>query len=400
MTAPPARPSDSRAARSSGIRTSRRPGPPTDGVPGGDQLRPRPAQLRAHPVQRRRRGPGVALDHRRHERRVAAGDAGAVAEAAGGQRARQRAGVGRRGGQGGREQVGHVADRGDGVVVLRGGGGHDLAAAASAISATRSHRRRSVPGSRQRAQRAPANRPGSTAAWPDRSVPHIGCPPTKRSPHRAATLRSTGVFTEPRSVTVRFGGDVEVLERGAPSRAAAPRGRRRRQLAGDAHPAGGRGIAGGGVDVPAADLPARRDQGRGERATELAEPDDGDRGRLWAPGHAWSQGRSVRNTRARAVATGRPSARGRRSGRPPCGSCGAPPPPRQTSWSPGFPGGEELGVHVLGDGDRAVAVAHGRVDDVEQRHGGAAVGGADRVEERRGRRSSTPGRIPAGPARG
>ena len=48
----------------------------------------------------------------------------------------------------------------------------------------------------------------------------------------------------------------------------------------------------------------------------------------------------------------------------------------------GAPGGEELGVHVLGDGHRAVAVAHRRVDDVEQRHRRAAVRGADGVEVR------------------
>jgi hypothetical protein len=43
-------------------------------------------------------------------------------------------------------------------------------------------------------------------------------------------------------------------------------------------------------------------------------------------------------------------------------------------------GVEELGVHVLGDGDRAVAVADGGVDDVEQRHRRAAVRRADGVE--------------------
>ena len=38
-------------------------------------------------------------------------------------------------------------------------------------------------------------------------------------------------------------------------------------------------------------------------------------------------------------------------------------------------------MHVLGDGDRAVAVAHRRVDDVEQRHRRPAVRGADGVEQ-------------------
>jgi hypothetical protein len=49
-------------------------------------------------------------------------------------------------------------------------------------------------------------------------------------------------------------------------------------------------------------------------------------------------------------------------------------------------GGEELGVHVLGHRDRAVAVADRRVHDVEQGHRGAAVRGADRVEQLRAHR--------------
>jgi hypothetical protein len=47
----------------------------------------------------------------------------------------------------------------------------------------------------------------------------------------------------------------------------------------------------------------------------------------------------------------------------------------------GAAGGEELGVHVLRDGHRAVTVAHRRVDDVEQRHRGPAVRGADGVQQ-------------------
>jgi hypothetical protein len=43
--------------------------------------------------------------------------------------------------------------------------------------------------------------------------------------------------------------------------------------------------------------------------------------------------------------------------------------------------GEELGVHVLRDRHRPVAVADRRVDDVQQRHRRPAVRHADRVEQ-------------------
>ena len=79
------------------------------------------------------------------------------------------------------------------------------------------------------------------------------------------------------------------------------------------HAPGRGGVAGGRVDVPAADLAAGGDQGGGERAAELAEADHGDRRcghrRHREGGHAGTSdhGRSVRKTRASAVAISRSS---------------------------------------------------------------------------------------------
>jgi hypothetical protein len=112
------------------------------------------------------------------------------------------------------------------------------------------------------------------------------------------------------------GVDRQVVERGG------QRGQRHRedddagQLPGDLHPARGGGVARGGVDVPPGDRPPAGRQRRGERAAELPEADDADRrrghrrdgeGGAHAGSPTESHGRPVRNTRASAVATSRPS---------------------------------------------------------------------------------------------
>jgi GNAT superfamily N-acetyltransferase len=56
----------------------------------------------------------------------------------------------------------------------------------------------------------------------------------------------------------------------------------------------------------------------------------------------------------------------------------------------GTAGFEELGVHVLRHGDGAVAVADRRMDDVQQRHGRAAVRRPDGVEQLRADRHRGP----------
>ena len=226
--------------------------------------------------------------------------------------------------------------------------GTTSAPTASATSATRSHRGSSVSGSRQTAQRAPVNSPGSVAAWPDRSVPHIGWPPTNRPPNAAPRVSSTGRFTEPRSVIVASGSTV------SPSSAVVIAGSGHGEdddaveLLGDLHAPGGRGVAGRRVDVPAGDRPAGRSQRRGERAAELTEPDDRDRrhGQVARGTPRSTDGRCGTPGRAPWRRAGRP-ARWPRSGRPRCGCCGA---PRRLPRRAGRPDGPPRGTRCARPG--------------------------------------------------
>ena len=230
-----------------------------------------------------------------------------------------------------------MADRGHGVVVLGGGDRHDLRADGEG------HLGDPQP-ARQLGARLEADRPARAGEQRrvdgarGRTVPSRTSGGRRRSgrPTASPSARSTGTLTEPRSVTVASGPTVEPVQR---------RGHRRQrhgqdddagELPADADAARGGGVAGRRVDVPAGHRAPGRDERRGERAAELAR---GPRRRRAAP--AWSGRGRWSQLAPRPAGAEHPRQRGRdqpavlrrapRSGRRPCGCCGAARRPRPSS---------------------------------------------------------------------